>query len=88
MEGFLVCPALEVEVELAGQRRLSQFLSHPVPEAFEALLQALAWPRVGALNNVDYLFIFCVTQRTVVMLLVTTLGQHASYCTLACKVFQ
>ena len=83
-----MCPTLEVEEELAGQRRLGQFLSHPVPEAFEALRQTLAWPGVGALDNVDYVFIFCVTQRAMVMLLVTTSGQHSSYCTLACKVLQ
>ena len=83
-----MCPALEVEVELTGQRRLGQFLNHPVQESFEALLQALAWPGVGALDNVDYLFIFCVTQRTAVVLLVATSGQYSSNCTLACKVFQ
>ena len=53
-----------------------------------ALLQAFAWSGVGALNDMDYLFIFCVTQRTVVVLLVATSGQYSPNCTLACKVLQ
>ena len=84
----MACPALEVEVDLAGQGRLGHFLSHPIQENFQGLLQTLAWPGVRALDNVDYLFIFGITQGAMVMLLMAASGQHSSHSTLAWEVFQ
>ena len=55
-----MCPALEVKVDLAGQGGLGQLLGHPVQEDFKGLLEALAWPGVWTLDNVDYLFIFSI----------------------------
>ena len=83
-----MCPSLEVDVDLAGHGGLGHFLGHPVREDFEGLLQTFTRPGVRALDDVDNLFIFGITQGAVVMLLVTTSGQHSSYCTLACKVLQ
>ena len=79
-----MCPSLEVDVDLAGHGGLSHFLGHPVREDFEGLLQAFARSGVRALDDVDYLFIFCVTQGAMVMLLMTTTGQHTSNSALAC----
>ena len=79
-----MCPSLEVEVDLAGHGGLCHFLGHPFRKDFEGLLQASARSGVGALDDMDYLFIFCITQGAVVMLLMATTGQHTSNSALAC----
>ena len=85
---LLACPALKVENQLRGQSGLGLFLGQPVSELLEGFVQALAGSVIGALYNMDCLFIFCIAKGTAIVALVGPACQNPANSTLAGHVFE